>query len=309
VEIFKTPPLLKAGDKIAIVAPARKIDQSLVERSVEILQEWGLQTVLSKNLFSSKHSYLSGSDDERLSDLQSALDDHTIKAIVCARGGYGSTRIIDDVDLSVMISKPKWLIGFSDITSIHLLLLSERIKSIHATMPVLFPRAESLVSTESLRKLLFNGVAQLSAEPSPFNRGGEVQAVVVGGNLSLIVDSIGTASEISTENRILVIEEVDEYFYKLDRMMTQLKRAGKLSKLSGLVVGHMTDIKNGELTFASRFEDVILDAVSDYSYPVAFSFPTGHENPNFAWIQGGSASLRVTTEGTSLKFNSIKSSI
>lgn len=302
MEIFRTPPLLAPGDKIAIVAPARKIDRSLVERSVEILQEWGLQSVLSENVFSSKHSYLSGTDAERLSDFQNMLNDNSIKAILCARGGYGSTRIVDAIDLSAMIAKPKWLIGFSDITSLHLLLLSERIKSIHATMPVLFPRAESLVSTESLRKLLFKGVAHLSADVSVFNREGETQGIVVGGNLSLIVDSLGTATEISTENRILVIEEVDEYFYKLDRMITQLKRAGKLSKLSGLVVGHMTDIKNGELNFASRFEDVISEAVSEYKYPVAFNFPTGHENPNLAWVQGGTASLRVTKTESSLRF-------
>lgn len=304
--MFKTPPLLAAGDKIAIVAPARKIDRSLVERSVEILQEWGLQIVLSENLFSSKHSYLSGTNAERLSDFQNALNDQSIKAILCARGGYGSTRIVDAIDLSTMIAKPKWLIGFSDITSIQLLLLSERIKSIHATMPVLFPRPESLVSTESLRKLLFNGMAHLSADRSDYNRQGDTQGIVVGGNLSLIVDSLGTATELSTENRILIVEEVDEYFYKLDRMMTQLKRAGKLSGLRGLVVGHMTDIKNGELNFASRFEDVILEAVSEYNYPVAFNFPTGHENPNLAWVQGGEAILSVTKTDASLRFTGIQ---
>jgi muramoyltetrapeptide carboxypeptidase len=309
VELFKTPLLLNPGDKVAIVAPARKIDRSLVERSVEILQEWGLQIVLGKNLFSSKHSYLSGTDSERLSDFQNAINDNSIRAILCARGGYGSTRIVDAVDLSAMIANPKWLVGFSDITSIQLLLLAERVKSIHSTMPVLFPRAESLISTESLRKVLFNGVASLSAESSAFNREGEEQGIVVGGNLSLIVDSLGTATELSTENKILVIEEVDEFFYKVDRMMTQLKRAGKLSTLKGLVVGHMTDIKNGELNFASCFEEVILNAVSEYTYPVAFNFPTGHENPNLAWIQGGTASLKVAATEASLKFLFVKSSI
>lgn len=274
----------------------------LVDRSVEMLQEWGLQIVLGENLFSSKHSYLSGTDTERLSDLQRALDDTSIKAILCARGGYGSTRIVESLDLTSIISQPKWLIGFSDITSLQLLFLSERLKSIHATMPVLFPRAESLLSTESLRILLFLGVAHLTAEGSAFNREGETQGIVIGGNLSLIVDSLGTPTEISTENRILVIEEVDEYFYKVDRMMTQLKRAGKLARLRGLVVGHMTDIKNGELNFASRFEEVILDAVSAYHYPVGFNFPTGHENPNLAWVQGGEATLTVNKTNASLRF-------
>lgn len=301
--------MLQPGDKIAIVAPARKIDPALVDRSIEMLQEWGLQVVRSENLSSTKHSYLSGTDTERLSDLQKVINDDSIRAILCARGGYGSTRIIDSLDLSPLIQKPKWLIGFSDITSIHLLLLSERIKSIHATMPVLFSRAESLVSVESLRKLLFTGVANLSAGGSEFNRPGETEGIVVGGNLSLIADSLGTQTEIVTDNRILVIEEIDEYYYKVDRMMTQLKRAGKLSKLRGLVVGHMTDVKNGELTFATRVEEVILNAVSDYNFPVAFNFPTGHENPNLAWVQGGHAILTVAQTSSHLKFSPVKSSI
>jgi muramoyltetrapeptide carboxypeptidase len=309
VENFSAPPLLKPGDKIAVIAPARKIDRSLIERSVDIIQEWGLQVVLSENLFSSKHSYLSGSDEERLSDLQGAINDSSIKAIFCGRGGYGSSRIVDKVDVTPLLKNPKWLVGFSDITSLHMRLLSERLMCVHATMPVLFPRPESMVSVESLRKLLFNGVASLHAHHTGVNRPGENQGIVVGGNLSLIVDSLGTPTEISTENKILVIEEIDEYFYKVDRMMTQLKRAGKLSKLSGLVVGHMTDIKNGELTFANSVEEIILNAVCDYRYPVAFNFPTGHENPNLAWPQGGAATLRVSAEGASLKFFPIRSGI
>lgn len=306
VEPFRSPQLLKPGDKIAIVAPARKIDRSLIDRSVDILQEWGLQVVLSDNLFSAKHSYLSGSDEERLLDLQNALNDKSIRAVLCGRGGYGSSRIVDKLDLSAVIQQPKWLVGFSDITSLHLRFLSEHLQCIHGTMPVLFPRAESALSVESLRKLLFNGVASLSANSSAFNRIGEASGVVVGGNLSLLVDSLGTATEISTNNRILVIEEIDEYYYKVDRMMTQLKRAGKLENLAGLVVGHMTDIKNGELTFANGFEEIILNSIAEYKYPVAFKFPTGHENPNLAWIQGGFAALHVSDENSSLKFQPIR---
>lgn len=294
------------GDKIAIVAPARKIDRNLVDRTIEILQDWGLQVVLSQNISAASHSYLSGTDAERLSDFQNAINDDSVRAILCARGGYGSTRIIDSLDLSNVIKNPKWLIGFSDITSIQLLFLSERIKSIHATMPVLFPRAESLVSVESLRKLLFSGVSHLSAAPSQFNRLGQSEGIVVGGNLSLIADSLGTQTEISTDNRILVIEEIDEFFYKIDRMLTQLKRAGKLAKLRGLVVGHMTDVKNGELTFANGVEEIVMNAVSDYSFPVAFNFPTGHENPNLAWVQGGLATLTITNSISELRFDTLQ---
>lgn len=306
MEAFVTPPLLRAGDKIAIVAPARKIDRALIDRSIEILQEWGLQVALSANLYSSKHSYLSGSDDERLHDLQAAINDQSVSAILCGRGGYGSSRIVDRLDLSGLAEAPKWLVGFSDITSLHLRFLAERVQCIHGTMPVLFSRAESVLSVESLRKLLFNGVASMNAHPSAFNRTGEGIAMVVGGNLSLIVDSLGTQTEISTDNKILVIEEIDEYYYKVDRMMTQLKRAGKLSRLAGLVVGHMTDLKNGELTFASSVEEIISGAVAEYNYPVAFNFPTGHENPNLAWVQGGTAALQVTGGGSSLKFRAVR---
>jgi muramoyltetrapeptide carboxypeptidase len=307
VENFISPPLLSQGDRIAIVAPARKVDRSLIDRSVEILQEWGLQVVISENLFSSRHTYLSGTDEERLHDLQGAINDPTIKAVLCGRGGYGSSRIIDRLDLSAILDNPKWLVGFSDITSLHMRFLSERLLCVHATMPVLFSRPESMVSVESLRKLLFNGVSSLSAQPINENRLGESQGIVVGGNLSLITDSLGTGTEISTNNRILIIEEVDEYYYKIDRMMTQLKRAGKLSNLRGLVVGHMTDIKNGELTFAGSVEEIILNAVSDYNYPVAFKFPTGHENPNLAWPQGGTATLSVSNNGALLKFLPLRS--
>jgi muramoyltetrapeptide carboxypeptidase len=183
--------------------------------------------------------------------------------------------------------------------------LSEGLQSVHGTMPVLFPRAESIGSVESLRKFLFNGAAELTSDSSQHNRIGSCEGVVVGGNLSLILDSLGTQTEIITENTILVIEEVDEYFYKLDRMMTQMKRAGKLSNLKGLIVGHMTQIKNGELTFSNSVEDVILDAVKEYNYPVAFNFPIGHENPNLAWIQGGKAILSVSKQQSILTFMSI----
>jgi muramoyltetrapeptide carboxypeptidase len=306
VEIFKSARLLRAGDKIAITAPARKIDRALVERSIDILQEWGLQVVLSTNLFAGTHSYLSGTDEERYRDLQALINDDSIQGILCARGGYGSARITDRIDLSALYQNPKWLIGFSDITSLHLKFLKSGIQSLHATMPVLFPRAESAISVESLRKILFNGSATLSSTECIYNKPGQCEGVVVGGNLSLIVDSLGTKTELDTDDKILVIEEIDEYFYKVDRMLTQLKRAGKLHGLKGLVVGHMTDIKNGELTFATSFEAVILDAVAEYNYPVGFKFPTGHENPNLAWIQGGTAQLSVTRESGILKFAPIK---
>jgi muramoyltetrapeptide carboxypeptidase len=302
VEIYKSPALLRAGSTIGITAPARKVDAGFVDKSAEIVKSWGVNVVLSRNLFAGSHSYLSGSDEQRLNDLQNFCDDPNIDAILCARGGYGTSRIVDRLDLSNFVKKPKWIIGFSDITSLHLRMMKENVLSIHATMPVLFPRTESASAIESVRAILFDGSAKLMATGSEHNRMGDCEGPVVGGNLSLLVDSLGTATEIDTDNKILLIEEIDEYFYKVDRMLTQLKRAGKFSRLKGLVVGYMTDIKNGELTFASSVEEVVLNAVKDYNFPVTFKFPSGHENPNIAWIEGGRARLSVLKGSSSLVF-------
>jgi muramoyltetrapeptide carboxypeptidase len=169
-------------------------------------------------------------------------------------------------------------------------------------MPVLFSKKDAASSIESLRKLLMNGVCKIETAFTDHNKTGIVNGPLIGGNLSLIADSLGTATEPDTAGKILFIEEIDEYRYKIDRTMTQLKRAGKLNNLSGLVIGHMTDIKDTELTFGQTVEDIILDAVKDHSYPVAFGFPSGHEHPNYAWIHGGQATLSVKDSGTSLTF-------
>lgn len=296
------PLFLKSGDTVAIVAPGRKLDQASVNAAVAVMRSWELNVVLGKNLFSTRHSYLSGTDEERLHDLQTALDDSSIKAIICARGGYGTTRILDQLDFIAFTKNPKWICGFSDITALHLKLQSLGIQSIHSTMPVLFTKEESTVSVESLHSLLFGKALALTAIPSLHNIPGHVTGEVIGGNLSLIVDALGTACEINTENKILILEEVDEYVYRLDRMLVHLKRAGKLKNLAALVIGHMTDIKESELPFGETVQQLITHHIREYNYPVAFNFPTGHENPNLSWIQGASAKLDVTSENSVLRF-------
>jgi muramoyltetrapeptide carboxypeptidase len=300
------PDLLKSGDKVGIVATARKISATDVEFAVRVLSSWGLKVITGRNISSSSHSYLSGSDEERRADLQGMIDDPDIRAIICARGGYGSTRILDSIDFSGFDKYPKWLVGFSDITALHLRLFGHNIASIHGIMPVLFSKPDSAASVESLRSLLLKGECKIAASPAQFNKPGTASGVVLGGNLSLIVDSLGTSSEPDIQSNILILEEVDEYLYKIDRMMTQLRRAGKLQKLNGLVVGHMTGIKDTELSFGERVEEIILNAVKDYSYPVAFGFPSGHENPNYAWVHGGKAHLQVNKEGALLSFNAFE---
>ncbi len=301
------PPKLQTGDTVGIVAPARKITPAQVEGALKTLESWGLKPQLAKNIFSSKHSYLAGSDEERRGDFQAMIDDQYVKAIFCARGGYGSTRIVEDINFAPLKKSPKWIIGFSDVTAFHLRLASIGVASIHGTMPIFFDQPEARESVESIQKILFLGTCEVDVNPEESNRTGQTKGRVVGGNLSLVVDSLNTPSEPDTRNKILIIEEVDEYFYKLDRMFTQLRRAGKLKDLNGLVIGHMTDIKNSELAFGETVYQIILHAVRDYNYPVAFSFPSGHRNPNLAWIHGGIADLDVSVNKVVLSYANIYS--
>lgn len=295
-----SPPLLKSGDTIGIVATGRKVNIPDIDASRKIFESWGMRVATSSHLHSAAHSYLSGSDSERISDFQQMLDNPDIKAIVCARGGYGTTRILDQLDFSSLRKRPKWIIGFSDITALHLKLFKLGIKSIHGTMPVLFSKSESSSSIESLRSSLEGESSVISAVASNNNRYGKATAQIIGGNLSLIVDSIGTSSDPDTDGKILVLEEIDEYMYKVDRMLMHLKRAGKLSNLSGLIIGHFTDLKEPELPFGETIEQVVLSKTSDTHYPIAFNFPIGHENPNLAWVHGSVMTLDVTETGSQL---------
>jgi muramoyltetrapeptide carboxypeptidase len=301
------PPKLKPGDTVGIVAPARKISPKQLEGALEILHGWGLETLLAKNIYSSKHSYLAGSDEERRQDFQSMIDDPKVKAIICARGGYGSTRIVEEIIFTSFEKNPKWIIGFSDVTAFHLRLVRIGYASIHATMPIFFSNDDSKSSVESLKKILFSGVCEVPWEANESNRLGHSEGIVVGGNLSLLVDSLTTSSEPDTTGKILVVEEVDEYFYKLDRMFTQLRRTGKLKDLAALIIGHMTDMKNSELAFGETVYEIVMHAVRDYKYPVAFSFPSGHKNPNMGWIHGAPAALDVSILEVNLSYGNIYS--
>jgi muramoyltetrapeptide carboxypeptidase len=294
------PPFLKRGDKIGIAAPGRKINTPDVEAACSIIKSWGIDVIVPAYLNSNAHAYLAGSDAERIHDLQQLLDDPEVRAIICARGGYGTTRILDKVNFSYLFDNPKWIAGFSDITALHLRLEKLGMHSIHSTMPVLFSRPESSPSVDSLRALLFGQKTNISAPPNEKNRYGHANGQVMGGNLSLIVDSIGTSSDPDLKGKILVLEEVDEYSYRIDRMLVHLKRAGKLDDLAGLVIGHMTDIKEPDLPFGETIEDLVLGNTLHRTYPVAFNFPIGHENPNLAWVHGSLMTLSVDHTGSKL---------
>jgi muramoyltetrapeptide carboxypeptidase len=297
------PPFLKPGDKIGIVAPGRKVSSKDIEIAVEHFTTWGLDVVLARNLFSASENYLAGTDQQRLDDYQNMLDDPSIRAIVNARGGYGSTRIIDLIDFTAFKKNPKWIIGFSDITAIHLSLAKHGFQSIHGTMPVVFGKPDAADSIASLRRCLFGDLHTITSPGSAINRHGVATGCVVGGNLSLIVDALGTSSEIDTTGKILIIEEIDEYLYRMDRMLVHLKRAGKFNNLAGLIVGHMTDPLDTELRFGHTINDIILTHTSSFNFPIAFNFPSGHENPNLSWAHGATATLRVDGNGGALLFD------
>ena len=281
---------LRSGDKIAIVATARKISVEELSFALNIFREWGLDPVLSPNLLSVYHQF-AGTDEERLSDLNWAISHAEVKAIIVARGGYGTVRIVDGIDFSVLRQNPKWIIGYSDVTVLHNECNTNRICSLHATMPINFNRnAEAL---ESMRKFIFGELPTYSFQATHWNREGECRAELVGGNLSLLYALSGTKSDLNTDGKILFLEDLDEYLYHIDRMMLNLKRSGKLSNLKGIVVGGMTEMKDNVVPFGKTAEQIVLDAVKDYHYPVAFGFPAGHVDRNLALLLGSEVHLRV----------------
>lgn len=291
------PPFLKKGDKIAIIASARKISLEELQPAIEVFQSWGLEVVLGKNLFRAEHQF-SGSDEERAEDLQAALNDDSVRAVISARGGYGTMRIIDKIDFAKFRSQPKWVIGYSDITVLHSHIHNFGIETLHATMPINFMvNAEAV---ESMRKILFGEKMIYHFEKHPLNRNGNAEAEIVGGNLSLLYALTGSSSSVHTKGKILFIEDLDEYLYHIDRMMVSLKRYGKLADLAGLVVGGMTEMKDNAIPFGKNAEEIILDAVKEYNYPVAFNFPAGHVDRNLAFVLGKVVKLEVGEKGSIL---------
>ena len=284
------PSYLKKGDKIAIVAPARKISLEEIKSAIDILESWGLEVVLSKNLFKSDNQF-SGTDNERADDLQTMLDDSSVKAIIIARGGYGTIRIIDKLDFTKFKQQPKWIVGYSDLTILHSHIHNFEIETLHATMPINFTKNEA--ATESLRSALFGEQLKYETGAHQLNKKGICEGELIGGNLSLLYALTGSISDIDTRGKVLFIEDLDEYLYHIDRMMLNLKRSGKLSRLVGLVVGGMTDMKDNAIPFGKNAEEIILDAVKEYNYPVCFNFPAGHIDKNMAIYFGKKVKLKV----------------
>lgn len=296
------PPALKQDDIVGIIAPARKIDSMLIDTAKAMLESWGLKVEIGQHLFTHDHSYFSANDDRRLHDFQTFLNADRIGAIICARGGYGSTRIIDRLDFSKFLLQPKWITGYSDITALHLKLQSIQIQSMHSTVPALFTKPGADLSVAYLKNMLFGERPSVQVKADKQNRLGMVEGRLTGGNLSLLVDSLGTSSEIDTDGKILIIEDVGEHYYRLDRMIVQLKRSNKLKNLSGLVVGYFTDIKEPALPFNESVKDIILNHTKEYNFPIAFNFPIGHEEPNLPFVEGAHATLIVNEQEAILDY-------
>jgi muramoyltetrapeptide carboxypeptidase len=291
------PPYLVKGDKIAIVAPARSITFEEVHPSIRLFQKWGWETVLGTHIFK-KDNQFAGTDDQRLADLQQMLDDAAVRALICARGGYGTVRLIDSLDFSRFLDHPKWIVGYSDITVLHSHIHRHfGLETLHAVMPVNILTEEARSDTlETMRNALEGTNIRYSFPRSRFSREGQSEGILVGGNLSILYSLMGSSSQIDTTGKILFLEDVDEYLYHIDRMMMCLKRAGMLRNLGGLIIGGMDRMNDNEVPFGKTANEIISDAVKEFHYPVCSGFPAGHGDQNLALILGRKVRLSVGKE-------------
>lgn len=296
---MQIPAYLKKGDMVAIIATARKINKDEIEPAIRFLESNGLHVLLGEHLFKVENQF-AGSDLDRSSDLQWALNHQDINAIIIARGGYGTLKLLETIDFTAFKNNPKWVVGYSDVTVLHSAIHQLGIASLHATMPINFSKNKE--ATKSLIDALFGEYQAINFEPHFLNKEGEASGGLVGGNLSLLYALSGTPYDIDTTDKILFIEDLDEYLYHLDRMMMQLKLSGKLKKLKALIIGGMTDMKDNAIPFGKIEEDIILDAVKEYDYPVCFDFPAGHVDKNLALYFGKDAKLIIESNKVSLTF-------
>ncbi|MBC8266619.1 MAG: LD-carboxypeptidase [Flavobacteriales bacterium] len=292
---------LKIGDKIGIISTARKISLEELKPAIKVLESWGLKIVFGDNLFSSDNQF-SGTIEQRTADLQSMIDDDSIKAILCARGGYGTVQIIDNIDFSSLKKNPKWIIGYSDVTVLHSHLNRLGIATLHAIMPINF-ETNTKESLGSLKNSLFGNENNILCEPHSFNKFGKVEAEVVGGNLSILYSLLGSDSDINTDGKILFIEDLDEYLYHIDRMMMNLKRNGKFEKLKGLIVGGMSDMNDNAIPFGKTAQEIILEHTREYNFPICFGFPAGHLEDNRCIILGEKSVLEISAKKVRLTYS------
>lgn len=289
------PPYLKKGDMIGLVCPAGYMDEEKVQTCVNSLKDWGYKVKIGKTIGSDSKNYFSGTDAERLQDLQEMMDDEEVNAVLCARGGYGTGRIIDQLSFKQFKKRPKWIIGYSDITVLHSHIYSNYyISTLHSPMASAFNEGGNTNEfVLSLKAALEGKPTSITVPGNEFNRKGDEEGELVGGNLAILAHLVGTDSDIKTKERILFIEDVGEQLYNIDRMMHQLKRAGKLEKLNGLVFGIFSDIRDTDRPFGTPLQEMLWNIIKDYDYPVCFDFPVSHTDKNYALKVGVRHRLKV----------------
>ncbi len=290
---MRIPPYLKKGDTIGILSTARKFKEEQLSFAIQLFHSWGFQVKIGESIGAEEHQF-AGSDEIRRRNLQEFMDDDSIQAIFCARGGYGTMRIIDGLDFSKFLHRPKWICGFSDVTVLHEHMNTLGIATLHSSMPSLFHTDAQHMSLISIERALKGEANVYTWEQHSKNlRMQDVNAEIVGGNLSLLYALQGSVSDIQTEGKILFMEDLDEYFYHVDRMMCSLDRAGKLKGLKALLVGGMTDMKDNSIPFGMDVYEIINYYSEKYSYPVFYDFPCGHWENNFAIKMGMPAKIIV----------------
>jgi muramoyltetrapeptide carboxypeptidase len=306
--LFVSPAFLKAGDIIGITAPAGYITSEEIRSAVQKMESWGYKIKIGETIDKRDFTF-GGTDEERTKDFQQMLDDPKIKAIMCARGGYGVVRIIDKLNWEKFKAKPKWIIGFSDVTVFHSHLNKNfGIASIHSKMCNSFPDDWSLAepiqieTIEAIQLALSGKKMKYTVTPNPQNKLGTADGVLIGGNLKMLETLAGTKSDINTAGKILFVEDTGEYMYSVDRMFWNLKRTGKLSQLKGLIVGGFKiKVDEDSDDFGKTLQDVVLEKVKAYHYPVCFDFPVGHQRNNYALKCGVKHRLEIKNENVSLK--------
>lgn len=298
-----TPQTLKNGDAVGIVSTARKITKEEVKPALQLLEKWGLRAVLGKTIGAEENQF-AGSDGLRAEDFQQMLDDPEIKAIWCARGGYGTVRMVDWLDFSAFKKNPKWIIGYSDVTVLHSHVHNLGFETLHAQM-CLEIENKTPEARESIQKVLFGEayIVEFIGNGAAINAGAQnIKGELIGGNLSVLYSLCGSASEMKTDGKILFIEDLDEMLYHLDRMMMNLKRSGFLKNLKALIVGGMTEMKDNKVYFGKTAEEIIVDLVREYNYPIILNFPAGHIVDNRALILGREVELKIVNNKITLEF-------
>ncbi len=297
------PSFLKNGDQVALTCPAGYMPAENADTCISTLQNWGYDVWVGKTLGSSSTNFFSGTDNERLGELQAMLDNKDLKAIFFGRGGYGVTRIIDQLNFTKFKKNPKWLIGFSDITALHTHVLAKlKIASIHAQMAAAYnDGGANTASIVSLHHMLKGKKNVYTHTPHAFNVPGKTKGRLIGGNVTLLANTIGTASEINTDDCILFLEDIGEYLYSIDRLLVQLKRSKKFRNIQGLIFGGFTDMKDTVRPFGKSIEEICRDITADLNIPTCHHFPVSHTDLNHALKIGGTYQLQVTEAKVVLK--------